>query len=83
MFMRSLELFQFSLMANLPIATVQGGILDILNYVVIFLTLLIGEAYAAYIVFGNSMEQFKSVQASIFTLLKMLNGDFLYKEMKT
>jgi len=64
------------MVANLTISTIVNGMLALVNYIIIFVVLLFGEATAAYIVFGSEVQQFSSVQVSIFTLLKMLNGAF-------
>jgi hypothetical protein len=69
------------MVANLTISTITNGIIPIVNYIIIFIVLLFGEATAAYIVFGSEVRELSSVQVSIFTLLKMLNGLFLYDEM--
>lgn len=52
MFLKSLEIFQFSTSSNLIVSAVSSGYFDILNYIVIYMILLFGEATAAYIVFG-------------------------------
>ena len=81
MFFKSLEIFQFSMVANLTISTTTTGFIAIVNYIMIFIVLLFGEATAAYIVFGSEVRELSSVQASLFNLLKMLNGAFLYQKM--
>lgn len=81
LFLKSLEIFQFSTSSNLIVSVVSSGYGDILNYIVIYMILLFGEATAAYIVFGSEMPEFRSVQASIYSILKMLNGNFLVVSM--
>ena len=53
MFLKSLEIFQISTSSNLIVSAISSGYADILNYIVIYLILLFGEATAAYIVFGS------------------------------
>jgi hypothetical protein len=53
MFLKSLEIFQFSTSSNLIVSAISSGYADILNYIVIYMILLFGEATAAYIVFGS------------------------------
>ena len=64
------------MISNLPILTVSKSTWSIINYIGIYLGLLIGEATAAYIVFGYSLPEFKSVQDSLYNILFMLNGYF-------
>lgn len=81
MLVKSLEIFQFSMVSSLTISTITSGIVSIINYIVIVFVLLFGEAIAAYIIYGTDMAGFSSVQDSIFSLFNMLNGVFYYSEM--
>jgi hypothetical protein len=49
------------MVANLTISTITNGMLAIVNYIIIFVVLLFGEATAAYIVFGSEVQQLSSV----------------------
>lgn len=74
MLIKSLEIFYFSMVSSLTISTVTEGISAILNWTVITIFLLFGEATAAYIIFGPEIAGFSSVQDSLFSLFNMLNG---------
>jgi hypothetical protein len=82
MFMKCLEVFECTMVANLTISTVTSGFFQIVNFIFIFVVHLFGEATAAHLVFGSDVEEFSSIQGSVFTLLKFLNGSFLYDKMQ-
>ena len=73
---RLLKLPQFSLLANMPFATMIQGRKDILNILVILIVFTVANALAAFIVFCPSVAEFASLNRSIFTLLKIYLGDF-------
>ena len=75
-FFRALELLQFSMEMNLPVATLRAGIGDIVNWLVIIVFLFYGFSMTGYMVFCTSVEEFATVQTSLFTLIIMITGEF-------
>ena len=73
---RLLKLPQFSLIANMPFATLIQGKKDILNILIIISVFTTSNALAAYIVFCPTSASFTNLSQSIFTLLKIYLGDF-------
>ena len=71
-----LEIFRFSIVANLTVSTVMSGFSQIVNVLIIFVVVTSGEAIAGYFVFGYDVESYRSIQASFTTLIRTLNGDF-------
>ena len=61
MFFRSIQIFEVSLSANLPISTMKAGTRDILNWLVIFTLVMLGAAISGYIVFCPSIVEFQTV----------------------
>jgi len=60
-FFRALELLQFSMEMNLPVATLRAGIGDIVNWLVILVFLLYGFSMTGYMVYCTSVEEFATV----------------------
>lgn len=81
MVLRVLQIFQFSLVANLSVNTILSGYKQLANFLAILMLLLFGEAQAAFLVFGSDLLAFSSIQVSIFSLVKVLNGSFMYEQM--
>ena len=73
---RLLKLPQFSLLANMPFATLIQGRKDIINIMIILCVFSTANALAAYIVFCPTSSSFTNLNQSIFTLLKIYLGDF-------
>ena len=73
---RLLKLPQFSLLANMPFATLIQGRKDIINIMVILCVFTTANSLAAYIVFCPTSPSFTNLNQSIFTLLKIYLGDF-------
>lgn len=82
MFIKCLEVFDCSMVANLTIAAITSGIFQTAAFIFIFVVHIFGEATAAQMVFGAEVDAFSSVQASMFTLMKMLNGNFMFQQMR-
>ena len=75
MFIRALELFQFSMELNLSVATLRAGISDILYWLIIAMAVLIGYAITGYVVYFT-IEEFSTIQSTMLALLRMTTGDF-------
>ena len=60
MFIRALELFQFSMELNLSVATLRAGISDILYWLIIAQSVLIGYAITGYVVYFT-IPEFSSI----------------------
>ena len=58
MIFRSIQMSEISLSANLPMSTAKHGISDLVNWLVIFLLLMMGAAVAAHVVFSPSLVEF-------------------------
>ena len=58
MIFRSVQIAEISLSANLPMSTARHGISDIVNWIVIFILLMLGAAVAAHVVFSPSLVEF-------------------------
>ena len=58
MIFRSVQIAEISLSANLPMSTARHGISDIVNWIVIFMLLMLGAAVAAHVVFSPSLVEF-------------------------
>ena len=73
---RCMQIFEFSLSSNVALSTLYAASTDILNWLVIFILTMIGEAVTCYIVFSPSLDDFATIHKSMFTLVKLLAGDF-------
>ena len=60
MFIRALELFQFSMELNLSVATFRAGASDILYWLIIAMSTLIGFSITGYVVYFT-LEEFSSL----------------------
>ena len=61
MFFRALELLQFSLELNLPIATLRGSMSDIINWLVIVSFYMYGYSITGYMVYCADLSEFETV----------------------
>ena len=60
MFIRALELFQFSMELNLSVATFRSGAQDILYWLIIAEFVLVGYAITGYVVYFT-IEEFSTI----------------------
>jgi uncharacterized membrane-anchored protein len=60
MFIRALELFQFSMELNLSVATFRAGATDILYWLIIAMSTLIGFSITGYVVYFT-LEEFSTI----------------------
>ena len=58
MIFRTIQIAEISLAANLPMSTARHGISDIINWLVIFMLLILGAAVAGFVVFSPSLVEF-------------------------
>ena len=75
MFIRALELFQFSMELNLSIATLKASVIDILYWLVVTSFVFIGYAVTGHVVYFP-LEEFSTIQSTMMVLLKMIIGTF-------
>ena len=75
MFIRALELLQFSMELNLSVATFKASVIDILYWLVVTSFVFIGYAVTGHVVYFT-LEEFSTIQSTMMVLLKMIIGTF-------
>lgn len=55
---------------------------DLFGFGIMFLIVFIAYAQFGYVIFGNDLEAFKSLETSVFTLFRTILGDFNYLEIE-
>lgn len=61
MFLKSLEMLQFSFWSNLPVRVLYKGAGDLLNFLIVFIIIVYSEAVVGTLLFGIDLVEFNDV----------------------